>query len=1058
MLDLNIATFLYNKAITIYDTDSILKFDDKISSKLTFKPVNDKYNKFFIKLSDDIPSNIKDTSDTLFGTLNVDNEFLKVSTIREETDENNEKINVLYFPNICLFKTCTFATLQYIIAYIFNINITNVRYSLKLSDSDKNLCTNKYDMTTLTKRNKCKFHHELTEKNETNINVFKDTISIGDNDISIYISDNNDNKLNSYEDVFYKNYYQTAIYYRRLINNLKRQKIDKYNLHYNISQIVVSLIYFDDPAGHSNINITKLFNIHHVGYFSKIYIHSDELDSFQANSRPMQYVKVHNSTTNVYKGITSTYNTCALYWGLEIDKGIILQRIEVNSNMSINFVFNNIDSKNNYDVLVSKLKEWMDENMITVLKKIQLEECVYNTVFKVRNYIAIFSSISASANVNNITLSDIDGLNELLLQETCKLKFKTRTSIQLNGYGFYTLGSMYRMLYLNGVHEFLTNNIMYKDFLPTIHVGLNGSNDLTISISNCFSHEELLFTFAMILSGFNTLDNNSTAIKYSEMNLDNIRARSTKYGKNLLKILENIDPRLFGPRQIGKSTRSFSGLCQKHKQRAVPITKDEYEYLRTIVPDSVVNVKNQTYPEQRLYLFCPYDKFPFLNYHIFPNQLCIIRCTTKPSNKTQYNYCANALDAEHVSTIQNKYENQTITLYNPLITKGRKCRLPEELKLVLVDYVLLKINSELSIQEYCLNNYDKYPFIIRRNPYKETYSILTEYNGELDYILILQSELNNDYFIFLNNTNNFKPLLFSENEEIRKFFISNIRKTNSQYNFFNFLEKIFKSKLSQYYEKMIKEILETIVDIYDIKFVMHDNFIHGIIWNNTLYNTPKLFWMFEDFLEDSITTLTDVFNLVAAGIINFPLITHFDDKQIDTLYQDYTDKKIHMIKYYNTLLFVTPFDMSAKWNTKDIIVFDSNAMMVNYCNINIDKNYNINNSHIRSLNIQDVLTNYAYIFMMDYDYYDAESIMDRLKVLNVLTRNESNITYTDDKYETYVSWRNSKINRDEAESFIDDWAINTIYDNVKTIYTKLINELEFRVYKDEIIVPKIITS
>ena len=96
--------------------------------------------------------------------------------------------------------------------------------------------------------------------------------------------------------------------------------------------------------------------------------------------------------------------------------------------------------------------------------------------------------------------------------------------------------------------------------------------------------------------------------------------------------------------------------------------------------------------------------------------------------------------------------------------------------------------------------------------------------------------------------------------------------------------------------------------------------------------------------------------------------------------------------------------------------------------------------------------------MMEYDYYDAESIMDRLKVLNVLTRNESNITYTDDKYETYVSWRNSKINRDEAKSFIDDWAINTIYDNVKTIYTKLVNELEFRVYKDEIIVPKIITS
>ena len=52
-----------------------------------------------------------------------------------------------------------------------------------------------------------------------------------------------------------------------------------------------------------------------------------------------------------------------------------------------------------------------------------------------------------------------------------------------------------------------------------------------------------------------------------------IRANGAKYGKRLLKILTKMDPVLFGPRYVGKKQRSYSGLCQKNKQRPIPITE-----------------------------------------------------------------------------------------------------------------------------------------------------------------------------------------------------------------------------------------------------------------------------------------------------------------------------------------------------------------------------------------------------------------------------------------------------------------------------------------------------
>ena len=64
-----------------------------------------------------------------------------------------------------------------------------------------------------------------------------------------------------------------------------------------------------------------------------------------------------------------------------------------------------------------------------------------------------------------------------------------------------------------------------------------------------------------------------------------------------------LDPILFGKRKVGNKTINYSGLCQKYKQRVVPIAEEEYNVLVKSIPDSVVKLKNQTYENTYLLQF-----------------------------------------------------------------------------------------------------------------------------------------------------------------------------------------------------------------------------------------------------------------------------------------------------------------------------------------------------------------------------------------------------------------------------------------------------------------------
>ena len=245
--------------------------------------------------------------------------------------------------------------------------------------------------------------------------------------------------------------------------------------------------------------------------------------------------------------------------------------------------------------------------------------------------------------------------------------------------------------------------------------------------------------------------------------------------------------------------------------------------------------------------------------------------------------------------------------------------------------------------------------------------------------------------------------------------------------------------------------------LFDIKYVVHNKFVRGIIYNNTMILTPSFYWVFES-SEINTIPLFKAIDGVMKGLYKLPSIKDIDEEYIDKLYKDYSDNKIHIVIFYNTTVIVQPFDITPKWMSKDIITFDYNAILMNLYNLNINKVQGFKNYQIKLLNIDEVLKSYIYIHMMNKNSVIKDDIIEELKTLNIIYENETFIQHTDNKYKSYVSWRSSKINEKDVEEYFDKYSNTSMNENIHAIYKKFIEELNFKTYKNEKIISKIITS
>lgn len=914
---------------------------------------------------------------------------------------------------------------------------------------------------------------ELTDK----------TVSVGSSPIIVTIKRNNDSRSNIYEELFYPNYSITANFCNKVIANMRKNNLPKMPFVLNISQVAIRLIYKGPPSAHANINIVKLFNMNHVGdKCSKIYIQSKVLDEYRHNPRPMQYVKVFKQTTNHFKGVDSYYNTCSFYISDQVQEyetnkntGIIMHHIEINENMNATFVFTNTNMKNSYQYIMDMCSQYIALHAEAHLRRIKINETIYNTEYRYDYYVPVISNITASVTIGGATMTDLATVTEIMNQEIPQNRFSTRSSMYFSAYTFYNLGYWYDMIYLSDAHEFLTTSIIYKDIFPAAHCILNeDTNELTITLSKMSSIENLMFMATMIAGAVakpsSNVDGDTDFLNQdAPVKLENIRKMAAKYDKKLLKLLTRIDPTLFGPRYIGTKNRSYSGLCQKKEQRPIPLTEHEYNELRKNpeLHESLTRLQNQTYQDQHLCLFCADKVYKFLNYHHFPNQKCIVRCTSKGSNKTQYEYCSKDLGAENPVNIQNRYENQTITLYNALITKGRKCRIPEEIKDVLTNYILAKLNIPYGrIDSYCMDIWGKHAFIIQRHMDKSgdiwvcrKYNIKTDYTNEFDYVLILESEGDQSYFAFITEGNNPKPLVFSENEEIKEFFITHVKQTNDNNDFFRHLEKVLNINLGEYSMQPMKTILNALKTRYGLTFIVDDSFIVGVMKNSLIYLTPSLYWYFEEWETKNNLSLfsvgTGLFNSTFKG----PDITTLDFKLINAIYMDFGSKRTHMIRYNGHDMFVQPFELTAKYSAIDVIQFDYYAHL--HLMMNAGKMYiNITgkDDDIRNFEVSNVINTYVYIYLMTHEHISKKLFFRFMAELGAITGNQTYTNYCDKTNKRFMSWRNSKINKDEFLSYINRFLSFNTNELISTNYDILNNEMEFSIAYNEEIDEKIITS
>lgn len=920
------------------------------------------------------------------------------------------------------------------------------------------ICSSKTDNVKLIPINNEKTNELFCEDvaASTNNLHYIDLSCIGNESYIIQITEYS--QMSNIEETFWKTYFAKICLIYDCLQNSLTQKFNTLTPHIFITQIKYYLIYNYGSINvdgkqvwndHYCVNIIKLFNIHHPGdKFAKIYINSRQIDNYKLNARELQYIKIPKDGLQSFKGVASLYNTCSLYAGYAVNESVVLNRIDVMKNNVIEFTFVNTDTLLSYDQLHETTLSWLIDNKDDLLRKMRLDECIYTIDFDIGKYKLIDGSISANITSEEATINNIDIVDELKKIDILNDKFRTKTSASFNGFCDLCDATHAKMLYHIMNHEALTDTIVLHDIFPNVHIGING-NHVSILLSSYNSYGCLLQTLLIIYGLFEKTESNG--ILEGENDIDAIRKRGKKMGKHLLNVLKEQDPTLFGERTVKGKKRQYSGLCQKVEQRVIPVSEQEYEMIRKEFPQSVANIQNQTYKDRRLYIFCPFEEFSFLNYHHFAGQMCIPRCTTKSSNKSQYEHCAMSLSSEGVTVIKNKYENQTITLYNPLISKGRKCKVPDELKLMFPEYILQKINLRIGIAQHCLNLYDAFPFIIQRSPDDSTYIIKSGIPENVDSVLILQEEVNGEYFVLLHEFKS-TPILFSQNEFIAKFFKSQIKKSEIQLKFIDYIGKVLDIETYDYIDMALNDILRKISNEYNVSYIVNGDEINGILYKDVCIMTPTIYVV-------GVAELVNIsMKLVMTGEhgYKFASINEFDINNIDTLFVDYLSRKVMGIRYFGVFTFVEPFEITAKYSNITVMYFDRDAVVDRYV---MDKTKHIQGTKLkreRQSIIENIIKVYAFIYVSSHDHFDKEDMKIMLRNLGVIYEKDSFPSYVDSE-KTIISWRKSKINEKDYDRFFENNIMET-EDHIRNMYNHLEQDLALPVLENEIIYSKIITS
>ena len=867
------------------------------------------------------------------------------------------------------------------------------------------------------------------------VNDYLDNFSIGNSELTIDIKDQREIKNLGYENIFYQQYISSIYYF----NKLNSWKSVVYPTIETIDIVCVK---------NAKINTPKLFNINVVSNsIKKILIHSTKLDIFLGNYRKFQYVKTSNYVQNGFVNTVSNYETTTFYVNMWDNQTLRLNRVEVSENGVIKFCFTVFDTSEYYGVIYDMLNQFIEDGMIDkILDRIQLSECIL--MEQVPDFDLVFiGNITASVVIQGLNGDNFEDISHTINQNIPWLHYKTNTSISV---GFFTeMSNTSAINYYQSLnsHEYITKQIVQKFILETVHILLVEDKSTIITIHDIGSMDEFKWIMELVCGIFKKPTEEQINYKTDK----SIEAIKNKYqnipSKKLLKTLYDADNIIFGPRKIKDSYRPYSSLAQKDKQRVVIVSEDEYKILSKAQPESCVDIQSQQNHDERIKLFCPFDDYRYLNFRYLTNQVCFPKCTNNFTNKTQYQFCANQLSTYSSSELDTKFENKGITLYNSLISVNRKCKPPIEIMNILIDHYLLKIDTA-NIVDYCLTKYKLQPFIIKRDIKRELYMVLSDYDDTIDYMLVLQSESDEKYFLCLSMKNDL-PFQFSKNKEFKQFIDVVMDNVKLGTIFINYINNLL--GIHVVFDKSVITLFNELAKKHKISFVVNDKIVKGIIKNNTFYSTPEIL-INHSRHSYSILNYKLVLLSIANGSIKLPEFKSIPKDSIQKLMIDYNTNSVCSIKWLGVNMFIKPIVL--EMHNYPFEYYDFTGML-NY-KIATDNDKVFNTYKFTNIEIKQILDTWLFIYCSSHKDLDIDDFVKFLTA-NVKVEDIHKIKHLNNQY--YISWRNTSIIQDDIDRYIE-FLKESNKDDILYSFSNLINDdLVFKYnHIKEVIQSKIITG
>lgn len=975
--------------------------------------------------------------------------FSKKNT-SEYQEDITHKDNVYEVKHMNLLPYTTVEEFKYIIASVLKIDFLDILGVFP--DKDREM-----EFVDEIDKEKCKGYY-WSHNNEklTDYNAYQLTNSIGYNKLIVNVAYDGKQINVNYEYKFYNVYTKRIQYINNITKNSKANLTRDIIINNSGLQNVEVLLIngSKSPDVITNINIIKLFSSLHTSInLKKILINDSLLTAYNLEDRETQYVKTPQDIKDGFKNTFSRFNCCSVYTINEIVPGIILSRIEIYREGFIKCCFMINDPDLQVGFVKETMREYFKKEVIEgelkqtgkfwkLFSKLNISESIYNLNYKDIDMIPIYHNISYIIMLDNVKAKNFKGAFNLVDQETPSMVYSTNTSVYLSSYSTIEAGGFYNYYYSRGFHALVTDNTLKTDILSHIHLQAQDDNSIVCYISRCYNEDDLIMNSLLVLPLFD-IDFNKKIVNNDFENLpleQKVKFIRDKYKKiptkKAIKKLNESDPVLFDNRYINeKESRPYSALAQKKEQRVVVVTKQEYDIISEQNSEFVSDIRNQTQGGQRLYLFCPFEKFPYINFHHYHNQLCIPKCTTNITKRNQFLFCNNQLDARNITNEAVNDLSKMIVYYSPLLAPGRKCKPPEELWSVCENNILFKLDSSTDIYDYCMDNYNVKPFIITRDNINKQYITNSEIEyGKDDYILVIQSELDSLFYIVLSE-NTYKPYILSEHKEMLTFLKSIQLNKNIGYNLFNFIDGVFKLNLAADYEnKTFTEILNMIYDKYKLIFIsdLSKTTIIGVMKDNILLFTPFL-----SFDTNVMKIETKSINYVI-NTCQFPTIDMFNEELVSRYYKDYETGQVTVINYNNVDVIIQPIDPNYIFTFKDVILFDYEAFINTYKFIASGKKREKNYLIYRTNTTLETMTHLLiYIYYNTYEFvsFDVEEFIKILKDVGLVTDKETNIKY--DQKTNSISWRTSVVNETEIRNVLAKINFEDVVQLTDIVYNEL---------------------